>query len=560
MERNGRSLHDKKQQSSIDNEVKQYTSGSRTVRPGKKITAADYMKNYNNISVTENGAVGYKTTTNQLVDLNFKVSSLRDRDEEYIVEEFIKAYYESPKYAVKWLFFLRDILEGLGERRSFRICMKYLAVSHTETAKVLIKLIPEYGRYDDLLLFLDTPLENYVCRYMKNQLKKDTRAMKENREVSLLAKWLPSINTSSVETRENAYRLAKAFGMSYRIYRKTLSSLRSYINVTEVYMSANRWSDIDYSKVPAKANMRYDTAFGKHDTERRINFLINALDGGKLNAGGLMPYEIARHITGSFGWYSSWSFTDNMLAEAMWKKISEQGFQNEWGLEDCIVVADGSGSMYSHVTGNSNVTAIDVCNSLAIYFAEQLKGVFHNKAITFSETPRFIDLDRGKNLKEKLEIMFSYNEVANTNIEAVFNMLLDMAVSRQVPDEEIPKQVLVISDMEFDMATGDSLNRFLYNKSESAPRFTQALFDTIEQKYNAAGYHMPRLIFWNVCGRTDTIPKVDNENGICLLSGFSQNAMKIAADREKKDPYESLIKVLDGDRYKPVEEVLGMVS
>ena len=241
----------------------------------------------------------------------------------------------------------------------------------------------------------------------------------------------------------------------------------------------------------------------------------------------------------------------------MWDQICKEGFQNYWGLEDCIVVADGSGSMYGTASGSTSIMAIEICDALAIYFAEQLKGVFHNKAITFSSRPRLIDLDKGKNLKEKLKIMLACNEVANTNIEAVFDMLLDMALSNEVPAEELPKQVLIISDMEFDEACscngwGGTMERW--------GRFNPTLFETIERRYEQVGYRMPRLIFWNVCGRTNTIPKVDHEQGICLLSGFSPNAMKIAADREKKDPYESLLQVLDSPRYEPVERALHSLS
>lgn len=188
---------------------------------------------------------------------------------------------------------------------------------------------------------------------------------------------------------------------------------------------------------------------------------------------------------------------------------------------------------------------------MAIYFAEQLKGVFHNKAITFSGHPQFIDLRENTSLKDKLEIMFAHNEVANTNIEAVFDLILDMAKSKEVPKDELPKQVLVISDMEFDMATSKA-----YGEKGKWKKADEALFKTIEKKYEKSGYKMPRLIFWNVCGRTNTIPKVDNEEGLCLLSGFSQNAMKVTADKTKKDPYEALINVLDSPRYQVIEDAI----
>ena len=514
-----------------------------------KTRAVHFAKNYNNCSVTENGALGYRKTKSALLDLNFKASSLRNWEEEVVVKDFVKAYYESPQYAVKWLFFLRDILKGMGERRAFRICLKYLALSKPLIVKAVLPYIPEYGRYDDCLVLLDTPLAEDVADMYQKQLVKDLKAMEENEPVSLLGKWLPGINTSSKKTRACAGKLCKYFHMSQREYRKMLAKLRAYGNVAEAKMSASKWGEIAYEKLPAKANMRYDKAFERHDLQRRKEYLSRVyLGDDKLNAKGMMPYEIVHRIITAP--HYSFGLGDNLLAEMMWKKITEEGFQNDWGLEDAIVVADGSGSMFTRISGGSSVMAIEICNSLAIYFAQQLKGVFHNKAITFSQTPQFIEFNDDNSLKEKLEIMFAYDEVANTNIEAVFMLILDMAKSKAVPREELPKQVVIISDMEFDEATGAcQYGRTACNRSEK-------LFDSIAARYERNGYKMPRLIFWNVCGRTNTIPKVDNKEGLCLLSGFSQNAMRIASDRTKKDPYDALISVLDSERYQVIDDAI----
>lgn len=517
--------------------------------------AHSYIRNYNNRSRTENGAWGLKTTQHELLDLHFQVSSLRTRRPEYITDSFVKAYYENPHYAIKWLFYLRDIAQGLGERRSFRICMRYLAESQPEIAREVLKLIPQYGRYDDLMLYLDTPLQEEMGTYIAGLLKADREAMEKGCPVSLLAKWLPSINTSSVATRAMAVRIAKMLGMGRREYRRTLSALRAYLDVTEVKISASRWEQVDYERVPAKANLLYDAAFARHDRVRREDYLRRVyLEDGKLNTGGVMPYEIVHKIyTSSNSCYWSASLKENLLAELMWQKLLREGFQNDWGLEDCIVVADGSGSMYSPVDGSGLVSAIEVCHSLAIYFAAQLKGIFHDMAISFSATPQLIDLSRGESLKEKLEIMRAYDEVANTNIQAVFRLLLDMAVSHEVPAEEIPGQVLIISDMEFDAAS----SQYSCGRKQN---FNQTLFERIAAEYAQAGYPMPRLIFWNVCGHSNTIPAVTGEQGICLLSGFSQNAMKVATNREVQDPYESLCRTLNSPRYAPVEEALQRLA
>lgn len=536
----------------MEKEIAEYDiSRSHQVYSGKngyRSQAVSFAGGYDNRVKTENGGLGHRTTGHELLDLHFQVSSLRRQNVRYIEDNFVKAYYENRRYAVKWLFYLRDIAQGLGERRSFRICMGYLAQSHPKIAREVMELIPQYGRYDDLMLYLDTPLQEEMGAFVAGQLKADREAMKEGRPASLLAKWLPSINTSSASTRAMAVRISGMLGMDRREYRRTLSALRAYLNVTEVKMSARQWEQVDYGKVPARANLRYDAAFARHDRGRREDYLRRVyLEDGKLNIGGIMPYEIVHKIYyGSNSWCWDASLKENLLAELMWQKLLREGFENEWGLEDCIVVADGSGSMYSPVDSSGLVSAIEVCHSLAIYFAAQLKGIFHDMAISFSETPRLIDLSRGESLKEKLEIMRAYDEVANTNIQAVFRLLLDMAVSGQVPAEQIPGQVLIISDMEFDAATVGRYGRAL----------DRTVFDCIAGEYARAGYVMPRLIFWNVCGRSNAIPMVTGEQGVCLLSGFSQNAIREAAHREIQDPYESLCRTLDGPRYVPVEEAL----
>ena len=544
--------------------ARRYIVSGRNGKAAEELSAGQsaeaFLQEYQNYSETENGAIGYRSANQALVNLNFMVSSLRNREEADIVRMFIQAYYETPEYAVKWLFFARDIQEGLGERRTFRVCLKYLAESHPAVAGAILPLIPQYGRFDDLLVFLDTSLCHKTGEFIRRQLQKDLQAMEEGKPISLLGKWLPSINTSSKESVRLARKLLGELHMSEKEYRKTLSKLRAYSKVTEVAMTARDWQEIDYEKVPAKAGMKYEKAFDRHDKVRYEGFLREvALGDKKLNSNGLVPYDIVRKIIGDS--YYGMGLKDNALAEVLWQILRERGYQSDFGLENAIVVSDGSGSMYSMLgdyscngKSCSEVRPIDVAVSLAIYFAEQLQGVFHDKAITFSSRPQFIDLSKGHTLKQKVEIMMSHNEISNTNIEAVFDMLLALAQSEQVPQEQMPKQVLIISDMEFDAASTPNSYR------DAGRPFSATLFGEIRQKWEAAGYQLPKLIFWNVNSRTGTIPMTTNEAGVALISGVSQNAMKVAAVKEKRDPFESLTSILDGERYRPVTMALRRAS
>ena len=491
------------------------------------------VRQVNNRSLTENGSIGYATSGHALLDLHFQLSSLRDRDEAYIAQKFMQAYYEDPEHALKWMFYIRDIREGLGERRAFRACLSYLADSHPRVARGLVELVPEYGRFDDLLPLLETELKDDVADFLDRQLTADLTAADRGEDVSLLGKWLPSDNASSKQTRVYAAILKRSFGMTGRDYRAALSKLRACIDVTEKKMSDRRWEEIDYNKVPAKANLRYDDAFVRNDRAGREKYYCNLISGDDAaKIAGIQPYEIVHRLIKSAGCY--YKLKEDLFAEILWEKLMGDGYKNDWGLDDCIVVADGSGSMYRTVPGASAVMAIEVCEALAIYFAGQLKGELHDKAITFSRTPQLIDLAPGKGIREKLEIMLAHNEVANTDIEAVFDLLLETAIKGQLAAEDMPGQVLIISDMEFDAARAFNLD--------------DSLFDTIEKKFHDVGYRLPQLIFWNVCGRTNTIPKIKGDR-LRLISGFSQNAAKVACDRKSQDPYEALIKILDSPRY-----------
>lgn len=492
-----------------------------------------------NVSITENGAIGYRTTGKSLLDLNFAVSSLRMASETEIEEMFLKSFYEEKMLALKWLFYLRDVRGGLGERRTFRVILRLLANKKPEYIKSLIKLIPEYGRWDDLLCLVDcNSVRDCVLSIIKEQFNKDMQDMNDEKSISLLAKWLPSVNASSKQTKLNAKKIYTYMGLTKTEYRKSLSKLRAYLDVVERKMSAKQWSEIDYSTVPSRANLIYNNCFLRNDTERRQEFL-SALTKGevKINASTLYPCDIVHK-------YYFKEFDQTL--EELWKALPN----NVQGSENTIVVADGSGSMMTNV---GSVTALDVANSLAIYFAERSTGEFKDKYITFSENPQLVDLSKGKNLREKLDIARLHCEVANTNIEAVFDLILDTAIKHKMKQEDLPKNIIIISDMEFDHCAVS--NRFVDSRDYRYMRLDERLFDVISQRYEDNGYKLPKLMFWNVCSRTKTIPLKENELGVMLVSGFSTNTFKMIMSN-KTDPYECLIEVLNDKRYMAVEERL----
>ena len=328
---------------------------------------------------TENGAVGYRTSGKELLNLNFAVSSMRNWDENEICKVYTKAYYEKPLLAVKWLFYLRDIRgNGMGERRAFRICFKWLVVNHFDNVMALVELIQEYGRYDDWMCLLDSKAREVVASQIKKQLETDICNMEQGKEISLLAKWLPSCNASSSKTKQFAKNICHMLGLKESEYRKTLSTLRAYLNVVEVKMSAGEWSDINYSKLPSRANLLYGNAFLRNDEERRRDFLSKLSRGEvTINASTLFPSDIVhKYYQASSSWINELSDFDETL-EGLWNSLPNY----VEGDSLTLVVRDGSGSMETTI-GNTSVTALDVSTALAIYFAEHLKGQFYNKFIT----------------------------------------------------------------------------------------------------------------------------------------------------------------------------------
>lgn len=492
---------------------------------------------YDERSVTENGAVGYKTSGHALLDLNFAVASLRSADENKIRSMFRDAYNEDPEAAVTWLFFARDVRGGLGERRLFRICAEWLYERERDRFLRLVPLMPEYGRFDDWWAVLPV---RHAASAVRFQFRVDCANMRENKPISLLAKWMPSVNTSSKASRELARSFARELGLTDRNYRKKLSEMRKYLDVIERKMSADEWGEIRYESVPSRANLIYNKAFLRHDEKRRQAFL-NKVNAGeaKMNAAVLFPHDIVHSYRGRVR-------SDDGI-EAMWKSLPD----TVKGNESTIVVADGSGSMMATV-GGSGVTALEVANALAIYFAERCSGAFKDRYITFSEHPKFVELDDAKRLWDKLIIARRHNEVANTNIKAVFELILKTAVRNGMKQEEIPANILIISDMEFDSCAVTS-ERNMYFASN---RPNATLFQTIANEYLAAGYKMPRLVFWNVNSRTGTIPVRENGLGVALVSGFSPNICKMVMSG-KTDPYECLLETLHSERYEPVRKAIS---
>ncbi len=466
---------------------------------------------------TENGQFALKKTENALLELFSECGAMRLRDPHEIALKFLAAYKEDRELALRLAFYTRDVLFGLGERRCGRIFFQTLAEFAPEDLKQNLSYIAEFGRFDDYLCLLDTPLYEEVTSFLYEQLQKDLCAMENAQPISLLAKWLPSANASSRKTMRYARILEQGFHMREEEYRKTLSSLRAYLRVTECSLSKKEYSAIEYAHVPSKAMMNYRRAFYRNDKERFVTYLDSLKKGkAKISAKALYPYEIAER-------YAYLSEADPVL-EAQWKTLPSFGKTKR----NLLVMADVSGSMSGR--------PLAISTSLALYFAQRNEGVFKNRFLTFSRYPELVQI-HGESVFEQLQNIQSADWMMNTDLAAAFQLLLDRAVSADSPEEDMPSAIAVISDMEFDHCT-------LQDK---------LFYQEMKGRYEADGYRLPKIIFWNVNSR-HTLFHADAENdNILLLSGAAISIFESLLENMDLTPMDYLKSVLNQKRYQKIK-------
>lgn len=494
-------------------------------------------ENTKRMTLTENGALAYETSGKALLDFLFATTALRNQSNDYIKGEIAKVYFENPLIANKFMFFERDVRGGNGERKIFRAFLIWLAENKPEVARAVIKLVPEYGRWDDLWCLLDSALKDDVCALVKKQIEYDIERAESSKPISLLAKWMCSENASSNETKRYAKIIRESLGLTSRQYRKTLSKLRKYLDIVEVKASANEWGEIEYENVPSQANTKYANAFMEHDGDRRKEYLASLKNGtAKINASTLQPHEIVGRYANCSGFWSRTQVNEyDETLEQLWKALPDET------LGDTLVVSDSSGSMTCRYS--TNVRPLDVANALAVYMADHNNGIWKDKYITFSSNPKFVNLSNCKTLRDKLVLAYEHSEVANTDIEKTMMLILNTAIKNNCTQDDMPKNVLILSDCQFDsMVTirGDK----------------KVLFEHMADIFEEHGYKLPRIIFWNLSGSVNkTIPLQNNDLGVVLCSGFSVQLLHMIMSG-KTDPYEAVLDTLNIERYKAVEDAV----
>ena len=491
------------------------------------------------MTTTENGHAAASTTGSAVLDLYGQVGGLRDQDFDSRIKPLFDAAISDDKLlAAKTMFYARDARGGVGERNLFRQLLRYAAINHPDMVRPNLKLVPFYGRWDDLYALAGTPLERDAFRVIIDQYYLDICCYNAGKPVSIMAKWLKSCNTSSKESRKLGRLTCKYLEMNERSYRKILTKFRERIAIVEAKMSANEWKEIEYDKLPSRAGMIYREAFRKHDEDRYKAYIESVQKGEKkINTAMNTPQDLVHAYTGD-KYYSlvseydgGYHIEEDPTIEAMWKNLPDFVESDE----NILCMVDTSGSMYGR--------PIEVSTGLGMYFAQKNRGAFHNLFMTFSTYPEFVALDDNKSFLENLRTTFSADWGGSTDLNLACKEMLNFAKKNRVPQKDMPTRLIVISDMEINMATRHcSFNDPLH-------------IEELKTMYEEAGYSVPQVIYWNVESRHNHFQTRSDVKGTMLASGSSPAVFKAVMAMEDLEvtPLDAMLEVLNGERYAAIK-------
>lgn len=409
---------------------------------------------------------------------------------------------------------------------------------------------------------------NHKSEEIKNEsgLKEDSKTESKKVVISLASKWAPrQPKTNKVKSKKdkvwkkikklilfmNEYvceKKVKVFNktkVSICEYRKMISACTKHIGVVETLMSSKQFDKIDFNTVPSCAMHLYGKNHIKGGKEgsfkRRLpekfeqyksNLKRRVDDDGKvvkINASQLFPHQLVME-------YLSHGKNHSDIVQAQWDELIKKSKRD--GKFSALCCPDVSGSMNCQVTGDSSVKALDISVTLGVFCAEVSEGPFHNMLITFSTDPKVHRLNDNMNLHDKVESVTEMDWCMSTNLQSVFDLILDVGVKHNVPEEEMPKMVIIPSDMQFDNAVENNTN-----------------MEVIDEKYKKAGYKRPVVVFWNLANKnTGDFPVSASDDGTVLISGFSQSILKSLIDCPDDVTPWGIIKktVFDNPRYEKI--------
>ena len=453
---------------------------------------------------TANGMKARKSTAKATVDLFYNIGASRGKN---ITGEFTAAYVENPDVALRIAQWARDVRGGAGERQLFRDILVHLEKRDPDAALALLKKVPEVGRWDDIFVFESPVLKSAAYTMLGDALRAGN---------GLAAKWTPRKGKIAAEVRA-------FFGMTPKQYRKSLVALTK---VVETQMCANDWDNINFSHVPSVAARNYKKAFNRHTPlfAEYVAKLVAKDPTVKVNANAIFPHDVLKGIAHSYTKLNK-TETDHVIAQ--WDALP-----NYVGDASILPLVDVSGSMTCPAGGNTSVRCLDVAVGLGLYLADKNKGVFKDTFLTFSDKPQLVTL-KG-NIVDKVDQMSRSNWEMSTNLHAAMDKILSVAVKNNVPEGDMPKMLLILSDMQFNQCT----------------RFDDSAMEMIERKYASAGYTVPQIVFWNL-NSSGNVPVKADKSGAALVSGFSPSIMTalLSADMDQFTPEGIMLKTVMVPRY-----------
>lgn len=499
------------------------------------------MSNKKQHTRTANGALSHITSNSARVNFFFKV--VRNTGDEELIRLLEDAHSENIDDTIKLVFQLRDSRGGKGERKQFLGCIRWYARNGYEREVIdLLGWMPYYGRWKDLLELLDVGgnVANAIYSLFANALKSDKQRLSQSKSISLCAKWAPTEGGEYDKKYKAASKIATRMGITLKNYRRQfLVPLRASSNVTEVWMCGGKWEEIAYEKVASVCMHKNKKVFMKHDEEGFKKYLELCKSGDqKINASQLFPHQLVEKYIGTYN-----GAHPDEVTEAQWKSLIKHCKENQKiNIGRCIAVCDTSGSMtWSSSAGSSGVTPINVCVALGLLMAELAEEPFGNQIITFESNPKFC-LINGKTLKERVAQVCRMPWGGSTNLQGAFKLILDKCKKFNLSEDQCPTTIFVFSDMQFNTCVSGS-------RGEGELTNYQA----IKTQYEAAGYKIPNIVFWNLQGNTTSFPVTSRQEGVALVSGFSPSIMKMFMEGQEISPFGIMKQAISDPRYAPIK-------
>jgi hypothetical protein len=468
------------------------------------------------------------TTSNANLDLFTQL--VRGINKTDLINYLDKSWELSKIKTLAIIFNSRDRLKGKKEKEISNFCLLWLKHYHNEIYKKHILIyINEYGCWNDVnYIITKTKIHNYEYKLFADQLKKDKELLENNENISLCAKWVISPGHKKViKIARHIFPDIKNYQEKYR--KEYIIPLRKKLDIIESKLCNKDWELIDYSKVPAKALSIYKKSFIKNDNEKYTEFLNDVANNKiKLKISGLLPHEIIKK------YYDSDLSTVDETLELEWKAFVDI-YRDKEEFNGIIPIVDVSGSMFDCST---SVKPIYVSIALGLLISELNSGYLHNKVMTFSRNPTFINIE-GETLKDKIKSISTAPFGLNTN----FLKVADLIIASSLLDPTFYyKKIICLTDMQFDTANG--VNGYDNDETEILMN-SKNTHDIFISKFKNSGLDIPELIYWNLSSKYNNFPIDMNYENTSIISGFSEQLLKVILNNDKINPLSLMEQVLE---------------